>query len=302
MTGRRILPLIRSMSVHQRRLVWAYLFASPPVLYFGAFTIYPLLRGIYLSLTEWSIIGPPRFVGLANYIKLIHDSSFRVSLGATLYYTTGVVAAAFVFSLALAVFFQRAVPLRPLLRTSYFIPTVTPMVVIGLVWNYAFNASFGFIPEIMAVLGLGRPAWLSNPKLALPALIIVGVWRMLGFNMILFLAGLQGIDETLYDAAKVDGAASWEAFWHITWPLLRPTSLMILVVSVMSSLQAFDLAYSLTGGGPAEATRVVMLNVYETGFRHLRMGYALSKALVLFVLMFAVSLLQLRVVGGYKNE
>lgn len=158
------------------------------------------------------------------------------------------------------------------------------------------------MPEVTAALGLGRSAWLSDISLALPALIMVSIWRMLGFDIILFLAGLQDIPDEFYEAANIDGADAWSEFRFITLPLLRRTVILVLVVADISNMQAFDLVYSMTLGGPGEATRVLMLNIYETGFQHLRMGYALAQAMVLFVLMFAISLVQFIALRGYSNE
>jgi ABC-type sugar transport system permease subunit len=283
-------------------MLTAYLFVLPVVLYFGRFFVYSVFQAFSLSFTRWAILTEPVYVGLENYTRLLVDKGFHKSLFVTLYYTVGVVIASTVLSLILAVLLQRRLPLRGTIRTSYFIPQVIPLLVVGVIWNYAFNVSYGFIPEITSALGLGRTAWLSNPDLAMPALVIVGVWRMLGFDIILFLAGLQGIPEELYEVARIDGASGWDEFRYITVPLLRPTTIMVLIVTIISNLQAFDLVYAMTLGGPGDATRVVMLDVYETGFRHLKMGYALAKAMILFVVMFGISLLQMKVFRGYSYE
>ena len=290
------------LTYHRRKILIAYLFVLPSVLYFACFFIWPVLQAFSRSFTRWALITPPVYVGLDNYSKLLQDRQFHTSLLVTLYYTVGVVLITTVLSLALAVLLKRSWPFRPLIRVSYFVPLVIPLFIVGVIGNYAFNQSFGFIPEVTSGLGLGRSAWLSDTSLALPALIIVGIWRMLGFDIILFLAGLQDIPDELYEAAKIDGADAWGEFRFITLPLLRRTVILVLVVTVISNMQAFDLVYSMTFGGPGEATRVLMLNIYETGFRHLRMGYALAQAMVLFVLMFTISLLQFIALRGYSND
>ena len=300
-TLRQSLPWLQ-LTYHRRKILIAYLFVLPSVLYFGCFFIWPVLQALARSFTRWALITPPVYVGLENYSKLLQDRQFHHSLLVTLYYTAGVVLITTVLSLALAVLLQRSWPFRPLIRVSYFVPLVIPLFIVGVIGNYAFNQSYGFIPEVTSALGLGRSAWLSDTRLALPALIMVGIWRMLGFDIILFLAGLQDIPDELYEAAKIDGADAWGEFRFITLPLLRRTIILVLVVSVISNMQAFDLVYSMTLGGPGEATRVLMLNIYETGFRHLRMGYALAQAMVLFVLMFGISLLQFIALRGYSNE
>ena len=290
------------LTFHRRKTLIAYLFVLPSILYFTFFFILPVLQAFSRSFTRWALITPPVYVGLENYARLLQDRQFQNSLFVTLYYTAGVVLITTVLSLGLAVLLQRSWPFRSILRISYFVPLVIPLFIVGIIGNYAFNQSFGFIPEVTSLLGLGRSAWLSVPTLAMPALIIVGIWRMLGFDIILFLAGLQGIPEELYEVARIDGADSWAEFRFITLPLLRRTIILVLVVTVISNMQAFDLVYSMTLGGPGEATRVLMLNIYETGFRHLRMGYALAQAMVLFVLMFGISLLQLFILRGYSSD
>ena len=291
-----------NLTFHRRKMLIAYLFVLPSVFYFTCFFILPVLQAFSRSFTRWTLISPPVYVGLENYAKLLQDGQFRNSLLVTFYYTAGVVIFTTVLSLALAVLLQRSWPFRSLNRVSYFVPLVIPLFIVGVIGNYAFNQSFGFIPEVTSLFGLGRSAWLSNLTLAMPALILVGIWRMLGFNIILFLAGLQGIPQSLYEVARIDGADTWAEFRFITLPLLRRTIILVLVVTVISNMQAFDLVYSMTLGGPGEATRVLMLNIYETGFRHLRMGYALAQAMVLFVLMFGISLLQFIMLRGYSNE
>ena len=280
----------------------AYLFVLPSILYFACFFIAPVLQAFSRSFTRWALITPPVYVGLENYSKLLQDRQFQNSLLVTLYYTAGVVLITTVLSLALAVLLQRSWPFRSLLRVSYFVPLVIPLFIVGSLGTTPLISPLVFIPEVTSLFGLGRSAWLSNPTLALPALILVGIWRMLGFDIILFLAGLQGIPQELYEVARIDGADSWAEFRFITLPLLRRTIILVLVVTVISNMQAFDLVYSLTLGGPGEATRVLMLNIYETGFRHLHMGYALAQAMVLFVLMFGISLLQFILLRGYSNE
>lgn len=300
-TARRTLPSL-NLTFHRRKLLIAYLFVLPSILYFACFFILPVLQAFSRSFTRWTLIRPPVYIGLENYAKLLQDGQFHNSLLVTFYYTTGVVIFTTVLSLALAVLLQRSWPMRSLIRVSYFVPLVIPLFIVGVIGNYAFNQSFGFIPEATSLFGLGRSAWLSTPTLAMPALILVGIWRMLGFDIILFLAGLQGIPQSLYEVARIDGADTWAEFRFITLPLLRRTIILVLVVTVISNMQAFDLVYSMTLGGPGEATRVLMLNIYETGFRHLRMGYALAQAMVLFVLMFGISLLQFILLRGYSNE
>lgn len=290
------------LTFHRKKLLIAYLFVLPSILYFTFFFIFPVLQAFSRSFTRWALITPPAYVGLENYARLLQDRQFQNSLLVTLYYTAGVVLITTVLSLGLAVLLQRSWRFRSIIRISYFVPLVIPLFIVGVIGNYAFNQSFGFIPEVTSLLGLGRSAWLSVPGLAMPALIMVGIWRMLGFDIILFLAGLQGIPEELYEVASIDGADAWAEFRYITLPLLRRTTILVLVVTVISNMQAFDLVYSMTLGGPGEATRVLMLNIYETGFRHLRMGYALAQAMVLFALMFGISLLQLFILRGYSSD
>ena len=195
----------------------------PSVLYFACFFIWPVLQALSRSFTRWALITPPVYVGMENYSKLLQDRQFHSSSLVTLYYRAGLVLITTVLSLALAVLLQCSRPFRSLIRVSYFVPLVIPLFIVGVIGNYAFNQCYGFIPEVTAARSLGRSAWLSDISLALPALIMVGIWRMLGFDIILFLAGIQDIPDELYEAEKIDGADAWGEFRFITLPLLRRT-------------------------------------------------------------------------------
>ncbi len=281
--------------MYTRRKLWGIAFVTPALLYFLTFTVYPMLNSFYLSLTQWNLLGEPKFVGLRNYASMLDNPQFNQALGATVYYSAGVVFPLIAFSLGLALLMNRPFKLQAWYRAAYFVPVIVEMVVASILWTYVYHPSFGLYTLFTRPFGLGPINWLTSSNLAMPALIIFSWWKGVGYYMVLFLAGLQNIPEEYYEAAKIDGASNWAQFWYITLPLLRPTTLFVTVVCVIGAFQVFAPALLMTNGGPAGATRVLPLYLYENAFQFLKMGYASAVAVFMFVVLIALTFIQIRI-------
>jgi multiple sugar transport system permease protein len=285
-----------------REALWGYLFLLPNILGFLAFNLFPLMFAIGMSFTRWDLISEPTFIGLGNYEKLfLEDESFRIAVKNTLFFTAMSVPAGTMISLILANALNQKIRGTTFYRTAYFLPVVSSSIAIALVWAWVFNPDFGLVNEILSTFGLPRLKWLASSTWALPAVVIVSVWRGLGPSTVIFLAGLQGIPEELYDAAKIDGANARQLFGHITIPMLSPTTFFVIVVSIIGSFQVFDLIFMMTQGGPGRATLVLVYYIYQHAFRWFGMGYAASIAFVLFVVILILTLIQLRLSGRWVH-
>lgn len=286
----------RFSSYRFKQALAAHLFVLPAVLFFLVWYIYPMFRGIWISFHDWNIVTPPSWVGLKNFQTLAYDQDFWASVGKTAYYALSMPLKV-VLALGLALIMNTRIPLRGFYRTVYFIPVVTSDLATALIWKWIYDPHFGLIAGFTRPFGVEPIPWLTSTRWAMPAIIIYGVWYGLGYVMVLFLAGLQGIAPEYYEAASIDGAGSWQQFRHITLPLLRPILLFVLITSTIAAVQVFAPAYAMTRGGPVGATRVIGLLIYQTGFEYLKMGYATTMALVMFVIMALAALIQRRLVG-----
>lgn len=296
----RIVSWAQSWKV--RSALWGYFFLLPNILGFLAFNLFPLLFAIGLSFTRWDLISKPAFVGLHNYQKLfLEDESFRIAVKNTLIFTALSVPTSTVISLVLASALNQKIRGTTFYRTAYFLPVVSSTVAVALVWAWLFNPDFGLANHILLKLGLPKFKWLASSKTALLSIVLVSVWRAIGPSTVIFLAGLQGIPEELYDAGKIDGANACQLFRYITLPMLSPTTFFVIVVSIIGSFQVFDLVYVMTGGGPGRATLVIVYYIYQHAFRWFRMGYAASIAFVLFTAIFALTLIQIRLSGRWVH-
>jgi len=292
-TGRKGLSLAR-----QEELI-AYAFLLPSLLGFLAFLVVPMIASLGISFYDWELLTPPRFVGVTNFLTLVQDTVFRDVLFNTIYYTLGLVPLNLVVSLGLAVWLNTKLRGLTLYRMAFFMPVVTVTVAVALIWRWMYEPRAGVIDVALRAVGLPGPSWLGDTQFAMPALIFMSVWKGFGYNMVLFLAGLQGIPVTIYEAATIDGATAWQRFWRITLPLLSPTVFLAVVLTVISSFQVFDQALVMTRGGPANATNTIVLYIYQNGFEFFRMGYASAIAWVLFGVIFVFTLLQMRLQGRW---
>jgi multiple sugar transport system permease protein len=279
--------------LRRQETIAGYLFLLPNILGFLVFSSIPVVATFSISLLDWDLIRAPRFVGIDNYVKLLTDDAvFRKVLFNTAYYVVGTVPAGIILSLLLALAMNANVRGIALFRVIFFIPVISASVAVAVMWRWLYNTDFGLINLILTSVGLKGVPWLSSTAWAMPAVILMAIWKSLGYNMVIFLAGLQSIPAHLHEAAAIDGANGVQRFRYITLPLLAPTTFFVLVISVISSFQVFDLAFVLTKGGPGDATNTMVMYIYNQAFQFFHMGYAAAVAWVLFAIIFAVTLIQ----------
>jgi multiple sugar transport system permease protein len=285
--------ILRSM-----RKEWtAYLFLFPSLLQFVVLMAFPVFFSFYLSFHEWNILEPEKpFVGLDNYVRLLNDRRARQAIFNTLYYTVTSVPLTLFCGLLVALLLNNQIRGRGLFRTMYYLPVVTSAVAVAVVWKWIFNGDFGLINYYLIQFGIvGEPIrWLTDPSLAMPAVIIVSIWGGVGGCMIIYLAGLQAIPEEVYDAAKIDGAGSIRMLFNITIPLLGPATFFLLITSIIGAFQQFGLPYLLTAGGPAGRTTTIAYYLYNSAFKNFEMGYAAAISYLLFAMIFVFTVLHLR--------
>ena len=278
----------------------ALLFLAAPLFLVFAFFFAPVLAGFALSLTDFDLyaIGDLhnlRFVALRNYRDLAVSPMFWTAFGNTLYFALVGGPLTMIASLVAALLVNaRLARWKPFFRTVYFTPVVTSLVAVSIVFKYLYHPRFGVLNRALSLIGIAPIDWLGNPKLAMLSIILLAVWRGFGYTMVVFIAGLQNIPEELYEAARIDGAGLWRQFRHVTLPMLAPTFLFVGVVTAIGQLQIFGEPYVMTRGGPLNKTVTVVMLMYEQGFRWWRMGYAASVAFVLFLVVGAATLLQIR--------
>jgi ABC-type sugar transport system permease subunit len=273
----------------------AYLFLAPGGLILAVFVIYPLIATAWMSLHEWTIGSDDNpWVGLDNYTALFADPRFWNALRVTLLFTATVVVVQLVFALVLAQALKRTSWFNSLLRSAFYFPTIVSLAVVGVIWQFLLDPQIGLISTWLTDLGVPSIDYLRDPSTALGALIVVGIWKGLGFTLIILLAGIQGVPDELYEAARIDGASKARQFVSITVPLLRPSITFAAVIATIQGLQLFDLNYVMTKGGPLFATESVVMYLYQRGFIDFQMGYASAIAWALFLIILAISFVQLR--------
>jgi multiple sugar transport system permease protein len=286
-------------SAEQAGAAWAFL--APALVLIGCFFLLPVAASLLLSFTDFDIyaIADPanvRLVGLRNYSELVASPMFRTALGNTLYFVVvgGPLTVAVALGAALLVN-ARLVRFKSLFRTLYFAPFVTTLVAVAIVWRYIYHPEYGLLNYALGVFGIGPVDWLGDPRWAMPAIILLAVWKNFGYHMLIFIAGLQAIPEELYEAAYLDGAGPWRRFRHVTLPMLGPTLAFVGLITMIGFFQLFAEPYVMTQGGPLRSTTSLVLLMYEEGFRWWRMGYAAAVAFVLFLVILAVMLVQRRI-------
>ena len=285
----RSVPLLSRLRVRAA----PYLLISPKLVFFGLFLAFPIVWAIYLSFESGSILGTLHYVGLRNYQRLFHDSLFWLSLENTLIYAVIVIPFAIVGGLILAALLNRPIHLRGVYRASLIVPTVTPTVAAAIIWIYLLEGNGGVFNSVLGYFGIAPILWLGNPHLVIPMLAMIEAWRGIGFYTIIFLAGMQSIPRSLYQAAAIDGITGVRAFWHITVPLLRPVILFATVIATIFNLQLFDSPYVLTRGGPGFASTTLVMYIYNEAFSYDNMGYAAAIAMMLMLLILVLAVVQL---------
>lgn len=279
-----------------RRGIAPYLFLLPYLLVFLAFRFGPSIAGLGISFTTWHIIGSPKWVGLQNYKLLLHDRMFWTGLKNTLYFLLLSVPGQVLLALALALLLNQRLRGRAIVRTIVFAPYAVMSTVVGVIWNWMYDSNFGLVNDWLVKLGLHRVYWLTEERSAMPAIAIATLWWLVGFNMVLFLAGLQDIPEELYEAARIDGGEGWQLFRYVTWPLLAPTTFVVVMLTAINAFQVFDQVYVMTGGGPGTSTLTLVQYLYIQGFEHFNLGYASAVGVVVFLVLIGFAWLQFRTV------
>lgn len=282
-----------------RRSIYGILFVAPAMLFFLIFNLYPMANGFYMSLTQYTLLKPPVWIGFDNYIDLLENKEFLNGMKVTLLFVVGTTIPKWVLSLILALLFVRPFRGREFFKVLYFTPTLLSGVVVSLVWKLIFHANGLATALIGPYTKQAEIFWLASSTLTPLALIMVDNWAGIPFFMIVWIAGLVGIPKEFYEAALIDGAGRWQAFWHVTLPLLRPTTLFVVVVSTIGALQAFSLQFVMTRGGPSNVTTTVALLVYKYGFEYFKMGVAAAMSVIMFLAIIAITLLQIR---GVRSE
>lgn len=274
--------------------VAGWLLISPALLHLCVFALWPIGFVVYMSLYRWPLLGDTRsFAGLSNFRILLGDGAFwHALLNSALFTLT--VPVSLILALLLASLLAQPLRLRGLLRTLYFLPVVTSTVAVAMVFSWVYHPEFGLLNYGLSLLGVDGPNWLGDPRSALPALMIMSVWKGLGYSVVIYLAGISAIPKDLYEVAALEGAGAWHRFWHVTVPLLKPTTVFLAVTGVIGSFQVFTAVYTMTEGGPLRSTDVVVYHIFRSAFERFHLGYASAQALALFAVILAVTLLQVR--------
>jgi ABC-type sugar transport system permease subunit len=272
------------------------IFVLPSLLFLLLFVVYPIISAFYLSFHRYNLLEAPVWDGFGRYILLLEDARFLKALGNTLLFAVMTVPAGTAISLLLAVLINQPLHGIYLFRTAYYLPVVTSFVAVSFIWLWIYEPQFGALNAVLDALGLPTFAWLRDPNTAMLSIAILSIWKNAGYNMIIFLAGLQGIPDYLYEAAEIDGANAWSRFWHITVPMLSPTTFFVFVVYFIGALQMFTQSWILTQGGPLDSTLTVVYLIYQNGFEFLKMGSAAAMSVILFLLIAIVTYINTRVV------
>jgi multiple sugar transport system permease protein len=282
-----------------RRVAW--LFIAPVLIGFAVFYLYPTVRGVWWSFTDYSLLGDPAFVGMKNYAAVLQDKEFWNSMGVTLYYVIVNVTTQTALALLLAALMHRLTR-SVMLRTTLLLPWLVPNVTVGLVWLWLLDTNLGFVNHLITSMGLPAVGFFTNPALGIPTISIVNTWAFTGYTALLFYAGMLQIPSDLYESASLDGAGEWRLFTRITLPLLRPVMALVLVVSLIGSFQIFDTVAVTTKGGPVNATRVIYYYIYQQAFTFFHMGYAATMAIVLVVILGVLTAVQLRLLRASESQ
>lgn len=268
----------------------AYLMILPAYFIFAVFILIPIGMVLYYSLTDFNMYAVPKFLGIKNYVKLFSDSEFLKAITNTLFYTIVTLTVQLALGLVLAVLLYKKSKAVPIFRTALYLPNVMSMVCVSMVWLWLYNPNFGIFNRILEAIGIAPQKWLINPDQAMLCIILVGIWKNCGYSMVIFLGGLTGIPESLYEAAQLDGAGPIRRFLNITWPMLRPTTFFLVVTGIVNSFAVFEQVNILTSGGPLNRTTTVVHQIYRRGFLEFKMGYASAMAVLLLVFSLIVTM------------
>lgn len=286
-------PRRRRTSAEARRARTAWLFLSPAIIILVAFTLYPMVQAVYLSFTEYNLIRAAEWIGLDNYVELLQDGAFWNAFGNTVLYALVVTPVTVILALVFAIMLNQRFAGRAFSRTAIFLPFIVSLGIIAIAWAFLLDPNIGLLSYWLSFIGIvPEQGWLSDPRYAMAAVMIVGVWKNVGFYMVIYLAGLQSIPVDMYEAARLDGAGAWQRFRSITLPLLSNQTLLVSVLALIATLQAFDQIYVMTHGGPFFRTETLVMLIYREGFQDLRFGYASAISFVLLIFVFLLSMIQ----------
>jgi multiple sugar transport system permease protein len=290
-------PVVRSRWYPFKKALPVYLFIAPGVILFLVWTVYPLLNMLVMSFFQWNLIKPSVFIGLDNYAKAFSDPIFWQALRNTIMYAVISVPGQLILGLGVALLVNQKLPFRSFFRTMFYLPVVSSWLVVSLIFMYLYNSQAGllnyFLKDILHVIPTNQ-AWLQNPVTALVAICVLGIWKGIGWTMVIFLAGLQSVPPTLYESAAIDGATTWKRFWHITLPLIRPTVTFATVMLSIGAFNVFIQVYVMTNGGPQHSTETLMTYMYSEAFKFLDLGYGASLSWIFTIGIFVISILELK--------
>lgn len=281
-------------NLYRKERIYGYLFILPPVLGLLIFTLFPVIYSFYGSLTDWDGLGQMSFVGLSNFKDLFSDDLFYKAAFNTIYLMIGIPIGLFL-ALLLALGLNRRIPGTTAFRVIYYVPVISSLAAISILWNWAYNGDYGLVNQFLDLLGIKGPNWLANKYTVKPAIIIMTVWKGLGYTMLLYLAALQSIPRTYYEAAELDGATGFKSFRHITWPMVKPVTFFIVVTSIIGGSQIFTEINIMTStGGTEYSSASVVFYIWQKAFGNLQMGYASAMAVVLGLFIFVITLIQFK--------
>lgn len=286
----------------RREMLYGYLFALPALACIIIFVFVPIVRSLILSLYDYDVISKKEFIGLENFLAMIKDPKWTLALKKTCVYVVMFVPFMFVISLLLALIVRHITKFSGFFRTTFFMPIIVSSTAAGVIFKMIFNKKTGFVNIFIKALGGSAVNWLGDPGNAMICCVILAIWLGMGYNMIIFLAGLQDIPQDYYEAASIDGANGWQQFWNITFPCLADTSVFVLTMSIINAFQAFDGIKMLTNGGPNNQTQVAVLWIYENAFIHYRMGYSCAMSLVLFIIIMVITIIQLKTTSAIAEK
>lgn len=290
----------RALTVEQRKWIFCYAALLPIIALFFILRILPIFRTFALSAYESNLVNPQaRFIGLSNYENLLQDSNFQAALKNTTLFAIIIVTLGVGIGFVLALLMNQRFRLSPLYETVYFLPYITPMVPVALMWKWIYDPAYGLLNYIISLFGFKAVGWLVYPEIALWSIAIMSVWKIVGYNMIIFLVGLRNIPAMYYEAAAIDGGSGRDLLRHITLPLLKPIALFVIVVNTIGAYNVFTQVYVMTAessGSSANTVRVMVYDIYENAFRYFRMGYASAEAVILFAIILLLTLVQFRVI------
>lgn len=288
------------------RMIWAYVFISAPLIGLLLFSLGPILFSGWVSLHDWNMITPVADMpwrGLDNYLYLLtEDNVFPRALVNTFLFAIGGVGSNVALGLGFALLLNGNIRGKTLWRVIYFLPVMTAPLALAVIFGFMFNRNYGLVNNLLVSIGVARQPFLGHPSQALAVVIIIAIYQYVGYYIVIYLAGLQGIPQDYYDAAAVDGANRWQSFWYITLPMLKPVTLFVVVTNTIGALQVFDLVFATTGGGPANSTMTAVLYMYDTAFKFSRMGRASAMAFILFAIILVITFVQLRLLRDRVNE